>query len=312
MFSYVKVLKPFFLLSLFLNLSLNNNAQSKISLYESKIPNSIDIPDEEKIVFNKEVDTVIYKVSRPSLSVHMPIQKKASGPAVIIYPGGGYQVLCIKMEGIDIAKAFNKIGVTAFVLKYRLPSDKTMKDKSIGPLQDAQRAIQLVRQRAAEWNIDPHKIGIMGFSAGGHLAASEGTHFDHALIENKDNINLRPDFMILISPVISFTDRIGHIGSRDNLLGKSPSQEEIRFFSNENNVSLATPPTLMIHAGDDSVSPVANSLEFYEALRKNTVPAELHIYHKGGHDISCHDSSLVPFEEWFGRCQNWMKSNGWL
>jgi acetyl esterase/lipase len=170
----------------------------------------------------------------------------------------------------------------------------------------------MVRQGADRWNIDPHKIGIMGFSAGGHLAASAGTHFNNALIDNNEGTSLRPDFMILISPVISFTDRIGHIGSRDTLLGKSHSDEQIRFFSNESNVCSSTPPTLMIHAGDDKVSPVANSLEFYEALRRNSVPAELHIYPRGGHDISCHDSSLVPFEEWFGRCLYWMKSNGWL
>jgi acetyl esterase/lipase len=297
-----------YLFSIFICWTLISSAQQKISLYTDNIPNSIKTPDEEEMVFNSEVDTLLYKVSNPTLTVYLPSKEKASGAAVIICPGGGYHVLLINREGSDIARAFNKRGVAAFVLKYRLPEDKIMKDKSIGPLQDAQQAIQIIRQRSGEWHIDPHKIGIMGFSAGGHLAATAGTHFENTMIDNKKGTSLRPDFMILIYPVISFTDSIGHIGSREYLLGKSPTAEQIRFFSNEYHVSKATPPAFISLAGDDSVVSAANSLSFYNALRKNSIPAELHIYSSGEHGFL----KQPPFEEWFGRCCYWMKSNGWL
>ena len=296
----------FFLI--FISWSFLCSAQIEIKLYESKIPNSIETPDEEKSTFNKEVDTLIFKVSRPTLSVYLPPKGKANGTAVIICPGGGYQCLLISREGRNVAKAFSEHGVIAFVLKYRLPDGEIMVDKSIGPLQDAQRAIQVVREHAAEWHIDPDKIGIMGFSAGGHLAATAGTHFDNVLIDNKKGTSLRPDFMILIYPVISFTDSIGHIGSRDNLLGKSPSKEQIRYFSNEMHVCSKTPPAFLTQANDDVVVPIANSVAFYQALRKNSVPVELHIYSSGGHGYL----KQPPFEEWFRRCLYWMKSTGWL
>jgi acetyl esterase/lipase len=183
-----------------------------------------------------------------------------------------------------------------------------MTDKSTGPLQDAQQAILTVRQLAEQWNIDPHKIGIMGFSAGGHLAATAGTHFEKEMIGNKKGTSLRPDFMILIYPVISFMDSIGHTGSREFLLGKSPSAEQIRLFSNEYHVSRSTPPAFITLAGDDSVVAVANSFIFYDALRKNSVPAEMHVYSTGEHGFL----KQPPFEEWFGRCCYWMKSNGWI
>ena len=196
---------------------------------------------------------------------------------MVICPGGGYGVLAASHEGADVAKQFNEWGVTAFVLKYRIPDDRIMTDKEIGPLQDAQRAIQWVRENAAKWKVDPSHIGIMGFSAGGHLASTEGTHFTHELIANKKHTSLRPDFMILIYPVISFTDSIGHIGSRENLIGKNPSPEKIIEYSNELQVNANTPPAFLVHAGDDDAVKVQNSLYFYNALQKNHVPAELHV-----------------------------------
>lgn len=283
-------------------------AQEIIPLYTGKIPNSKDVPDEEVHVPNKEVDTIVNNVSIPTLAVFLPSADIACGTAVIICPGGGYHTLLIDREGKDVAKAFNKKGVAAFVLKYRLPSNRTMTDKSIGPIQDAQRAIEIVRRRAEEWHINPHHIGIMGFSAGGHLAATAGTHFNHAFIEDKAGISLRPDFMILIYPVISFTDSIGHIGSRNNLLGLSPSEKQIRFYSNELQVNSRTPPTFLAQATDDSVVSSKNSLYFYEALHRNGVPAELHLYEKGEHGFL----TAPPFDEWFGRCVYWMQSNGWI
>jgi len=283
-------------------------AQEVIPLYTGKIPDSKDVPDEEVRVPNKAVDTLVNNVSVPTLAVFFPPADIANGTAVIICPGGGYHTLLIDREGKDVARAFNKRGVAAFVLKYRLPSDRTMTDKSIGPIQDAQRAIEIVRQRAAQWHINSHRIGIMGFSAGGHLAATAGTHFNHAFIENKAGTSLRPDFMILIYPVISFTDSIGHTGSRNNLLGTSPSEKQIEFYSNELQVNSHTPPAFLAQAADDKVVSSKNSLYFYEALHNNGVPAELHLYEKGEHGFL----TAPPFEEWFGRCLYWMRSNGWI
>lgn len=283
-------------------------AQQVISLYPEGIPNSRNVPDEEENRPNELVDSLASKVSKPTLTVFLPAKDKANGTSVIICPGGGYQSLLTKREGSDIARAFNRLGVAAFVLKYRLPSDHTMIDKTIGPLQDAQQAIKLVRESKADWGIDASKIGIMGFSAGGHLAASAGTWFDDPVIENGEGTSLRPDFMILIYPVISLTDSIGHLGSRGFLLGESPDKETIRQFSNEFRVNRETPPAFITHADDDTVVPVANSVVFYEALRKNGVSAGLHIYAKGEHGFL----KTPTFEEWFGRCTHWMRESGWI
>ena len=277
-------------------------AQQQIPLYTGKIPNSRKTSNKEEV---SNDNMVLSKVSEPELSIFLPSKEKATGAAVIICPGGGYGGLCIKREGYDVASAFNRHGIAAFVLKYRLPSDETMKNKSIGPLQDAQQAIKVVRERSEEWNVDPHKIGIMGFSAGGHLASTAGTHFDDEMIKNKEKTSLRPDFMILVYPVISFYDSICHKGSRENLLGKIPEEKQIRFFSNELHVTPSTPPLFITQAEDDSVVPVANSLCFYESLKKNKVPVSLHIYSKGNHGYL----KNPPFEEWFGRCIYWMKTS---
>ena len=280
-----------------------SNAQQTIPLYSGKIPNSKISINEEQITANALVDTVTRNVSIPTLTIFLPLKNLSKGSAVIICPGGGYGGLLTKREGSDVARAFTKLGVTAFVLKYRLPNDAIMEDKSIGPLQDALQALKMVRQNAVKWNIDASKIGIMGFSAGGHLASSAGTHFDTQIIENAENIDLRPSFMVLINPVISFSNEIGHIGSRNNLLGKSPSPEKITFFSNELHVNQSTPQTFLVHTADDTVVSPENSFRFYNALRKNKVNSELHIYSEGEHGFL----KKPVFEEWFGRTVNWMK-----
>lgn len=283
-------------------------AQERIPLYEGTVPNSKPRADRERDEPNAAVDTLTFQVSVPSLTVFLPPPDKANGTAVIICPGGGYHVLLTKREGSDVAKAFNELGIAAFVLRYRLPDDEIMVDKSIGPLQDAQQAIRLVREKAGLWEIDPAKIGIMGFSAGGHLAATAGTHFDKAYAANPENTSLRPDFMLLVNPVISMTDRIGHTGSRDYLLGAAPSVDQINAFSNELQVDSLTPPTFLVHADPDVVVPVENSLCFYEALHKNKVAAELHIYSRGEHGFL----TAPSFEEWFGRCVFWMREQNLL
>ena len=285
-----------------------SNAQQVIPLYSGKIPNSKISINEEQITANALVDTVTRNVSIPTLTIFLPLKNLSKGSAVIICPGGGYGGLLTKREGSDVARAFAKLGVAAFVLKYRLPDDRIMEDKSIGPLQDALQALKMVRQNALKWNIVASKIGIMGFSAGGHLASSAGTHFDAQIIENTENIDLRPSFMVLVNPVVSFSNEIGHIGSRNNLLGKTPSAEKIQFFSNELHVNQSSPQTFLVHTADDTVVSPENSFRFYHALRKNKVNAELHIYAEGEHGFL----KKPVFEEWFGRTVNWMKDRSFI
>lgn len=283
-------------------------AQQELPLYQGKIPNSKITKNEERSTANAEVDSLTFKVSVPTLTVFLPAKGTAKGTAVIICPGGGYHVLLAKREGADVARTFAGLGVTAFVLKYRLPSDVTMQDKTIGPLQDAQQAIKTVRKNSKKWGIDPAKIGIMGFSAGGHLASSAGTHFNDIKVENNENVSVRPDFMMLINPVVSFTNMTGHIGSRDNLLGPAPSQEKIDFFSGELQVTAQTPPSFLVHSNADQVVSVSNSIDFYLALKAHSVASGLHIYTKGEHGFL----TAPSFEEWFGRCTFWMKSMSFL
>jgi acetyl esterase/lipase len=288
--------------------TIASKGQQLIPLYEGLIPNSVPHTVKEEQKANAQVDSLAYKVSVPTLTVFLPENGKANGTAIVICPGGGYGGLLTKREGSDVAREFSKLGITAFVLKYRLPSEETMKDRSIGPLQDAQHAIRLVRQRAKEWDINPAKVGIMGYSAGGHLAASVGTHFNTVTLTDPTKTSVRPDFMLLINPVISFQEDFGHMGSKDNLLGKNASKEKIDFFSNEKHVDSNTPPTFLVHSGNDVVVPVENSLVFYQKLKQNKVSAALHIYSKGEHGFLTYPS----FEEWFGRCVEWIKSEGWL
>jgi acetyl esterase/lipase len=285
-------------------------AQNVIPLYPDSIPNSKPRPDEEKTETNPNGRVMIGKVSRPALTVYMPPKEKANGTAVIVVPGGGYRVEAATHEGSEVAQRFNEMGVTAFVLKYRLPSDVTMVNKEIGPVQDAQRAIQLVREKAKEWGIDKDRVGIIGFSAGGHLASTAGTHFNRAYINVGKKVNLRPDFMILIYPVISFADTITHMGSRDNLLGKEPSPEKKQAFSNDMQVSKKTPPTYLVHAEDDKTVKVQNMLLFAAALQKNKVPFDFYLYEKGGHGFGMNNPTSDV--KWMDLVQEWMVKNKWI
>lgn len=278
-------------------------------LYKDSIPNSRPTKDLEETTHENGI-TIVSKISRPTLTVFLPEKSIANGTAVVICPGGGYWVNASGHEGIDVAKEFTKMGVTAFVLKYRIPNDATMLNREIGPLQDAQQAIKTVRERAREWNINPGRIGLMGFSAGGHLASTAGTHFNHANISNTEQTSLRPDFLMLIYPVISFNDSIAHKGSAEQLIGKTPTAEKIKEYSNELQVTANTPPTFLVHASDDDVVNPQNSIVFYQALLQHHVPAELHIYQSGGHGFGLKQKSEQ--EHWIERCRNWMEVNGWL
>jgi acetyl esterase/lipase len=284
------------------------NAQDakQLPLYPNDVPNSKKTPD---TYIEQNMAGRVSKVTVPSLTAYLPEKGTANGTAVIMMPGGAYGFIAMSGEGIPTAAEFNKIGVTVFMLKYRLPSDEIMIDKTIGPLQDAQAAIALVRSRAAEWGINPSRIGIMGFSAGGHLASTAGTHFGTSVFENKANVSVRPDFMMLIYPVITFGD-LTHGGSKRALVGTAPTQQQIDLYSNEKQVTANTPPTFIIHAQDDTTVPVQNTLMFYDALVKNKVPSEMHIYPAGGHGFGINNRKSK--EKWFDWAKGWMDTNGLL
>jgi acetyl esterase/lipase len=276
-----------------------------IPLYPDQIPNSIPGPDEETPPAGTDAG-LIFKVSRPTLGVYLPATKTTtSTPAVVVCPGGGYGMLSWDNEGKFPAMAFQDIGVAAFLLKYRLPDDNIMKDKSIGPLQDAQRAIKLIRMHAKEWNVDPGKVGILGFSAGGHLASTAATHFSLPYIPNPEKTSLRPDFQILVYPVISFTNpKLTHFGSMAALIGLNASDELKKTFSNERQISEETPPAFLVHSADDGVVPVGNSIEFFNSLHGFGTAASMHVYEKGGHGFGLvnPDSKM----DWFPMVADWM------
>ncbi|MEN0055796.1 MAG: alpha/beta hydrolase [Mucilaginibacter sp.] len=299
----------FFLSALILTVAatMAYSQEKSITLYPKGVPNSKPAP--ATYAENISKDFHISKVTDPTITPYLPAKGSANGAAIIVCPGGSYSILASAHEGTAIAQEFNKIGVTAFVLKYRLPSDEIMADKSIGPLQDAQTAIMIVRKRAAEWGIDPTKIGIIGFSAGGHLASTAGTHFDKVVIEDKENISVRPDFMMLIYPVITFGE-YAHTGSRDNLIGKTPSAAQVDLYSNEKQITANTPPTFLIHAEDDKTVPVQNSLMFYDGLLKNHIKAEMHLFQEGGHGFGLNNSKSK--DKWFDWAANWLDENGFL
>ena len=285
----------------FLLVTINCIGQ-EIMLYEGAIPNSKPAPNKENAL-TKDNITRISKVSVPTLTIYKPTN--ANGMSVIICPGGGYSILAFDKEGTRVAEEMNKWGITAFVLKYRLPDDTTNIDRSLAPLMDAQQAVRLVRSKAAEWGLKKDKIGIMGFSAGGHLASSTATHFNfNADVNNKDTTSVRPDFAILIYPVISFDSTITHKGSRNNLVGAKAPTEKINYFSNELQVTAKTPPAFFVHAGDDAAVPVENSIRYYQACINNKVPAEMHLYPKGGHGFGMYNKTTT--DNWMERLKNWL------
>lgn len=304
-------MKYFTSLLMILMCTTNLNAQEIVKLYQGVIPGSKPAPATFKEIAPVGDDGIIRvsKVSEPTLTVFLPSKEKATGAAVIICPGGGYGILAINHEGYNVAKRFNDVGVAAFVLKYRLPSDAIMIDKSFGPLMDAEQAMYIVRGQAKKWNVDPARIGIMGFSAGGHLASTLTVHYDDVKIENKEMLSLRPDFSILIYPVISFIES-PHTGSANNLAGINATQAQKEYFSNERHVTPQTPPTFLVHANDDNGVPVQNSIIFNQALVANKVKAEMHLYQGGGHGFGLNNKTTS--DDWFDRLTNWMKSNKFL
>jgi len=285
------------------------SAQNKvIDLWNGKIPGAIQSDE-----FKQHVDTTAgwvdkHSIVKPELYFYPAPEEKATGTAVVICPGGGYSGLAIRHEGLQVAQWFNSLGITAFVLTYRQPDDAIMENKSIGPLQDGQRAIRIVRRHAKEWGIDPEKIGIMGFSAGGHVASTISTHYNEKVYEPDDSTSARPDFSLLIYPVISMDSTITHWGSRVNLLGNNPTPEQVKHFSNELQVNAQTPPAFLVQSFDDDVVPVQNSIVYALALKKYSIPCELHLYQSGGHGYGMGRTANTE-STWTEACQKWLKAN---
>ncbi len=257
-----------------------------LPLYQGLPPNSTEIKGGE---IQEQSDQIlkISNIQQPTIEVCLPPADLATGEAVIICPGGGYWILAYDIEGTDIAEALNKKGVAAIILKYRLPTSHQSKIRHQSSLLDAQRAIRMVRQHASAWHINPQKVGIMGFSAGGHLASTVATQFDEGnpeAIKLVDRYSSRPDFSLLIYPVISFHDQYTHQGSRKALLGENENDESLQLkFSAERNVTTNTPPAFLVHSTDDTGVPCENSINYFNACRKNNVDAELHLFPVGGH-----------------------------
>ncbi|AVR45416.1 esterase [Christiangramia fulva] len=299
-------MRSFLILLLFVSGSIF--AQDKtLKLWPEKIPNSQT--SSEKETQEKRGILWISKVQEPTMEVFLPVKQAATGQAVLIFPGGGYEGLAYDWEGTQIAKWLNTKGIAGIVLKYRLPNSKSVKTSYEAPLQDAKRAIRLIRSHADEWNIDQNQVGIMGFSAGGHLASTLGTHFNAEETVPQDSIrdiNARPDFMILVYPVITMKKEFTHMGSRNSLLGKNPSEELVEEFSNEEQVQIDTPPTFLVHATDDDVVPVENSIQFYRALVDKNIDAEMHIYPEGGHGFALAlDKGYL--KTWTDRLSDWLQ-----
>ncbi|MFM6975380.1 MAG: alpha/beta hydrolase [Sphingobacteriaceae bacterium] len=291
--------------SLFLSsllFTLTVQAQEVVSLYGGEIPLSKPAPNREESYWGSDGKERIRKVSQPSLTVFLPSDTKRQHTAVIICPGGGYEHLSIVGEGYEVAKLLNEWGIAAFVLKYRMPNDSTMQQKELGPLQDAQRALELVRTKSKEWNINPRKVGVMGFSAGGHLAATLGTHFKQPVTTKPAKLDLRPNFMILVYAGISVPDSISSMDNR--LLGKNTPQERIDRYLKGFTLSPKTPPAFLVHAKDDRTVNVKNSTSFYEKLQENKVPAEIHLYEKGGHGFGLNNK--MSKERWTDWLKTWL------
>jgi acetyl esterase/lipase len=280
-------------------------AQEFIPLWPAgKMPNSRGIHQEDSI-FNER----IFRVAVPGVHAFIPSADDNTGSAVLICPRGGYRHEAFVRAGFQYAKMLNTLGIAAFVLKYRLPTSPDLLQPESAPLQDAQRAMRLIRRSAPRWQIRPDRIGALGTSAGGHLAATLGT-IRSDLAPEADSTSFAPDFLILISPVITM-GRFAHEGSRDNLLGPSPTNDMIQRFSAELQVTPATPPSFIVHALDDKVVPVQNSLLFAQACLEKHVPASLHVFPHGGHSIGLFNNPGST-SEWTRLCELWLKECGFL
>jgi acetyl esterase/lipase len=274
-------------------------AQIEIPLYPGAIPNNSVENDQGKSLKRDPGSGLAYfDTTHPSLSIYKPAAP--NGKAIIVCPGGGYARTAFEKEGTRVADRLLRDSITVFVLKYRLPNPEFQLEPSLAPLQDAQTAIKYVREQAKTYQLNTNQIGIMGFSAGGHLAATAATKF------LPDRASSRPDFAILIYPVISMTTELTHSGSRERLIGKNPDEREVRAWSADQQVSPDTPPTFLVHAGDDKSVPVGNSLAYYQACINNGVAVEMHLYPGGGHGFGLYNKTTA--DDWTERLTHWLQN----
>ncbi len=298
----------------FLGLMLANNVRGQsmvVKLWPNGAPGSIASPDYVEDILPRGDLKFIEKINSPEMLVYLAPANNAAETAILVCPGGGYKYVSIVNEGYAMARWLNEQGISAFILKYRLPSDSIMKDKKIGPLQDVQEAMRIIRRNSSQWNIDPAKVGVMGFSAGGHLASTLCTRFNEKVYDSSDGTSARPDFSVLVYPVITMDDSITHSGSKLHLLGPQPDAALTGKYSNELQVTKDTPPAFLVHATDDTGVKVENSLNYYLALRKSNVSAEMHVYQKGGHGFGLGKENSTE-SSWPASCIKWLKVNGWL
>jgi len=304
--NFMQMNRPVLLMLLIVLCTALNGQNQVIPLWEGDPPNYRETG--EVTVWDTSDIVRVRHVQKPDLAVFLPSTKNTRGDAVVICPGGGYRILAYDWEGTDIARWLNSKGIAAFVLKYRLPGSDSNIEPHLSPLLDIQRAIRMVRAGAGAWNIDTDRIGVMGFSAGGHLASTISTHFDsgdpgHA--DPVERVSCRPDFSILVYPVISMNGTFIHQGSRDALLGPDPDSALVANFSNQLQVREDTPPAILIHSGDDRAVPVENSLTYYRALQEFGIPSELHIYPSGGHGYSL-AIGMGHLSTWPDRVLEWL------
>jgi acetyl esterase/lipase len=283
--------------------------QTTVSLYDGEIPNSNHCIDKE--VSASTGRKVVRNVTIPTLTIFVPKSQNASRSAIIICPGGGYSNLSIQDGGFAAAIELAEKGIVSFVLKYRTADTICNNNYAIVPLQDVQQAIFKIKENAKTWNLDTNKIGLLGFSAGGHLVTTAATQYQHPQIENK-NVSLRPAFTILAYPVISFTDQLTSPNSktRQNLLGPHPDKKLMEWFSPEMNVDKNTPPAFLLHASDDSTSYVDNSISYYKALHHFNIAAEMVIYQNGGHGFATYNED--EDDHWIIKAVKWLKLNSFL
>lgn len=275
-------------------------------------------PEGNKLNFNgkKVTDSLynerIWRVGTPGMYVFVVPKSENKGTAVLICPGGGYERVSYLYNGFNLAKWYNSIGVNAFVLIYRLPHQADLQNRELAPLQDAQRAMRVIRSNAPKWNIRADKVGVMGISAGGHVASMLGTHLDDvsAIRDALDTVNYRADFMVLLSPVITM-GRYAHPGSKKNFLGADTSRQMIEKYSSELQVSGSTPPVFLVHAQNDSTVKVQNSVLFYNALIDKKVNASVHIFPQGGHGIRL-DDNPGSTDLWMNLLEMWLKETGFI
>ncbi len=284
----------------------------RIFLYPEGIPCKSDY---ETLVEYNSTGRTFKKIADPEMWYFPSKVKSENKPAILVMPGGGYYDLWFDKEGVDIAKWLNKNGISAFVLKYRLPHWETGKCKSKVALMDAQRAMRIIRNNSIKWKINPEKIGVLGFSAGGHLASTISTHHDQGLSQSNIEIDRtsssRPDFTILIYPVVLMQNSPEtHYGSRQNLLGEIPRNELVDYYSNHLQVKHDTPPAILIHTNEDSSVPPENSILYYLALRKYNIPAAIHIWEKGQHGLGLARFGEFAFKSWPSTVEEWMIERG--